>query len=59
MQGIRPSETSHRGIFALNFIFYEGSKDEIFMGRSQNPKEVAVKILDQVAQYFWRYDLWK
>ena len=29
------------------------------MRRSRNPEEAAVKILDQGAQYFWRYDLWK
>ena len=29
------------------------------MRRSQNPEEATVKILDQGAQYFQRYDLWK
>ena len=58
MHGIRPFETGHRGIFTLTF-FYEGSEAEIFMRRSQNPEEAAVKILDQGAQQFQRYDLWK
>ena len=29
------------------------------MRKIQNPKEATVKILDQGAQNFWRYDLWK
>ena len=29
------------------------------MRQSRNPEEAVVKILDQGAQYFWRYDLWK
>ena len=29
------------------------------MRKIGNPEEAAVKISDQVAQYFWRYDLWK
>ena len=56
-QGIQPFETGNRGIFALTF-FYEGSEAEIFMRRSRNPEEAAVKISDQGAKYFWRYDLW-
>ena len=51
MQGIRPSETGHRGIFVLTFL-YEGLEAEIFMRRSQNLEEATVKISDQGAQYF-------
>ena len=45
--------------FLLWIFFYEGLEAEIFMRRIQNPKEAAVKILDQGAQYFLRYDLCK
>ena len=52
LAGISLSKTGHCGIFALKF-FYEGSKAEIFMRRSRNPEEAAVKISDQGAQYFF------
>ena len=31
----------------------------MFMRQSLNSDQATVKILDQVAQYVWRYDLWK
>ena len=51
-------ETSHRGIFAINF-FYEVSEAEIFRVRSQNPEEHLQNISELGSQYFQRYDLWK
>ena len=45
--------------FSLSLFFYEGSEAEIFMRRSRHLEEATVKISDQGAQHFWRYDLWK
>ena len=45
--------------FSLLCFFYEVSEAEIFMRQSRNPEESPGKFLDQGAQYFRRYDLWK
>ena len=40
-------------------FFYEDSKAEMFIERSQNPKEHRHKILELRLEYFQRYGLWK